>query len=71
MAYVSTTRVAASHGTSRLSGLVATLRNALAQRRIYAVTMAELNQLNDRELADLGISRFNIASVAHEAAYGK
>ena len=32
--------------------------------------LAELSQLSDRELADLGLSRHSIETVAHEAAYG-
>jgi uncharacterized protein YjiS (DUF1127 family) len=34
----------------------------------YRETVRELSQLNDRELDDLGISRFQIASVARQAA---
>jgi uncharacterized protein YjiS (DUF1127 family) len=40
----------------------------LRRRRIYSRTQAELSALTDRELADLGISRFDIARVAREAA---
>jgi uncharacterized protein YjiS (DUF1127 family) len=71
MAYVTTTRIAAHSRARRSTGLFGTLKAAFAQRRVYAQTLAELNQLNDRELADLGISRLSIAQVAHEAAYGK
>ena len=35
----------------------------------YRETVRELSQLNDRELDDLGISRFQIASVARQAAF--
>ena len=34
----------------------------------YHETVRELSQLSDRELDDLGISRFQIASVARQAA---
>ncbi len=71
MAYVTTTRIASQRSARRSGGLIGALKTAIAQRRVYAQTVAELNQLNDRELADLGISRFSIAEVAHEAAYGK
>jgi uncharacterized protein YjiS (DUF1127 family) len=71
MAYVTTTRIAHQDGNRRLAGLFGALKTAIAQRRVYMQTMAELNQLNDRELADLGLSRANITEVAHEAAYGK
>lgn len=71
MAFVTTTRIAHRSGARRIDGLIGALRTAIAQRRVYSQTLAELNQLNDRELADLGISRPSIAQVAHEAAYGK
>jgi uncharacterized protein YjiS (DUF1127 family) len=34
----------------------------------YHETVRELSRLNDRELDDLGISRFQIASVARQVA---
>jgi uncharacterized protein YjiS (DUF1127 family) len=34
----------------------------------YRETVRELSQLSNRELDDLGISRFQIASVARQAA---
>jgi uncharacterized protein YjiS (DUF1127 family) len=71
MTYISTTRTAPQQGARRISGLFGALKSAFAQRRIYTQTMAELGQLNDRELADLGIARCAIAAVAREAAYGK
>lgn len=36
---------------------------------LYRKTVRTLSQLSDRELADLGISRFHIASVARQAAF--
>ena len=47
--------------TSILSQIRAYLR--------YRETVRELSQLSDRELDDLGISRFQIASVARQAAF--
>lgn len=66
MAYVLSTR-----STERPSGLFAALGAALARRRVYSRTLAELSNLSDRDLAELGISRLSIADVAREAAYGK
>ncbi len=46
-------------------------RNAAAdirRRRIYNQTHAQLSALTDRELADIGISRIQIADVARDAA---
>jgi uncharacterized protein YjiS (DUF1127 family) len=70
MAYVNTTRAGMAQRTLRMHGLFAQLGDALARRRVYRRTLEELRQLSDRELADLGISRMNIADVAREAAYG-
>jgi uncharacterized protein YjiS (DUF1127 family) len=51
------------------------LRTALARRadrarrdRAYRKTYRELDQMSDRDLADIGITRFMIADVAAEAA---
>lgn len=50
-------------------------KNDLAERhakhRIYRNTLDELQALTGRELADLGMARSNLKSVAYEAAYGK
>ncbi|WP_372605039.1 DUF1127 domain-containing protein [Actibacterium sp.] len=44
-------------------------RDELKRRRIYTQTMRELSSLSDRELADLGLTRSMIRSLAIEAAY--
>ena len=44
--------------------LLAKLRNW----KRYRETVRELSRLSDRDLADLGISRFDIDSVARDAA---
>ncbi|AXQ92899.1 DUF1127 domain-containing protein [Cereibacter azotoformans] len=70
MAYANTTRIG-HHGLGdRVSALVASVKLALARRRIYRQTVRELNGLTTRELADLGIHRSMITRVAMEAAYG-
>lgn len=71
MAYVNSTPVARKGFADRLVVLRDAALAAIAQRRTYLRTVAELNALTDRELADLGISRLGIAEIAHEAAYGK
>lgn len=45
--------------------------NAWKKWRLYRRTRAELASLSDRELADIGLNRSMISSVAYEAAYGK
>ncbi len=49
----------------------ATVKTALARRAVYNRTLSELRALSDRDLADLGVSRFQITDLAREAAYGK
>ncbi|MFN5995594.1 MAG: DUF1127 domain-containing protein [Paracoccaceae bacterium] len=71
MAYVNTTRIARKGFADRLATLRDAVLTAISQRRTYLRTVAELNGLSDRELADLGISRLGITEIAHEAAYGK
>jgi uncharacterized protein YjiS (DUF1127 family) len=71
MAYVNTTRLARKGALDRLAVLKDGIVTALQQRRVYARTVAELNALSDRELADLGMSRLSIPEIAREAAYGK
>ena len=54
---------------------IAALRSAIAERlakyKIYTTTLHELSALSNRDLADLGLSRSMIKSIAAEAAYGK
>jgi uncharacterized protein YjiS (DUF1127 family) len=54
----------------RETGLVARLRQSLADYRNFRRTYDELDALSDRELADLGLSRPDIRFVANEAVYG-
>lgn len=42
----------------------------LNQRSVYNRTYNELSKLSDRELNDIGLSRYDIVSVAEEAATG-
>jgi uncharacterized protein YjiS (DUF1127 family) len=37
--------------------------------KLYRQTVLELSELSDRELADLGVARFDIARVAREGAF--
>ena len=50
-------------------GLMARIRKALDDYRLYRSTIAELDALNDRELADLGISRLSIRDIARDSVY--
>jgi uncharacterized protein YjiS (DUF1127 family) len=57
--------------SSRESSFFARLRQAIADYREYLATYEELGALNDRELADLGLSRLNVRDVAWDAVYGR
>lgn len=54
----------------RLRDGVAALVAAFAQAQQYRRTYDELSRLSDRELADLGMNRGNLRSVAYQAVYG-
>jgi uncharacterized protein YjiS (DUF1127 family) len=51
-------------------GLLAGVRKALTDYRLYRRTLAELENLSDRELRDLGLSRLSIRDVAYDSVYG-
>jgi uncharacterized protein YjiS (DUF1127 family) len=56
---------------ARLRALRADLAERAAKQRLFAQTRNELTNLSDRDLADLGLARADIADVAYQAAYGK
>ncbi len=55
-------------GRSFFHQMAEQLRGAIAKRKAYRAIFAELSALNDRELSDLGILRFNIDAIARDAA---
>lgn len=44
------------------------IRAFFARRAIYKQTCKELNGLTDRELSDIGISRYDIVRIAEQSA---
>lgn len=64
------TRAAPAGLFDRVSGMLQSIRDYNARRKVYRTTLAELRALNGRELADLGINKGMIRSIAYEAAYG-
>jgi uncharacterized protein YjiS (DUF1127 family) len=71
MAYVTTGAYARKGLLDRLAALKSDVLTAVRRQRTFSRTVAELNALTDRELADLGIARDAIRDIAHAAAYGK
>lgn len=57
---------ALAYAASRIEAL----RRSITEYRQYRNTLAELSALTDRDLNDLGISRYDIASIARESVYG-
>ena len=55
---------------SNLPGIFAGLGQRYARYKTYRNTFAELDDLSERELLDLGITKGNIRSIAYQAAYG-
>ncbi len=66
MAYANNTRTVTL--ADRFNALVADFAAARAQRKAYRTTFNELSELNDRELADMGISRSMIKSISLDAS---
>lgn len=63
----------ALNNTASVSWISSPLEAFRIRRKNYLVyrrTIRELSNLSDRDLADLGLSRSMIRSLAHEAAYG-
>ncbi len=54
--------------TSRLSAFFASLAQRWTAYQTYRHTLAELETLNDRELNDIGLSRWDIRRVARDSA---
>lgn len=71
MAYATETRTTTAAEGLRFGAIRAAIADRLAKYKLYRQTLDELAALNDRELADLGLSRGMIRGVAQEAAYGK
>lgn len=51
-------------------GFFRDLADAAAKRAAYRKTLSELRALGDRELDDLGLSRWDIDRVARQSVYG-
>lgn len=54
-----------------LGAYFARLRRSYADAREFRRTYNELSALSDRELTDLGLSRWDIANIARKTVYGE
>lgn len=72
MAYMNTNTQTVTRNSvlSMVAGVIADLKTASARRAAFREVYAELDRMTNRDLADIGISRDQIADVATKAAYG-
>ncbi|QXT41246.1 DUF1127 domain-containing protein [Gymnodinialimonas ceratoperidinii] len=70
MAYITGNRTATATFGQRLTELREAVAQSYGNWRVYRRTLNELNQLSNRELADLGMNASMIKRIALEAAYG-
>ena len=70
MAHVLNTNIASSSLFARLRGVAENARTSWALYKEYKRTYDELDALTDRDLADIGIRRCDIAGLARTHVYG-
>ncbi len=56
--------------SARLSAFLQGFKEARVKRIAYRQTVSELSSMSDRELHDLGFSRYEIQSMVHRHVYG-
>jgi len=71
MAFITDTRISGITLAERFATFRANLADAAAKRKVYNTTVTELSALSDRDLADLGVFRSDIQTIARQAAYGE
>ena len=57
-------------GERIMTNLIQTIRQALADRRAYSRALAEIAQLDERELRDMRVDRETLQDGAYRAVYG-
>ena len=58
-------------GNNWLSTVFSNIVTSYNRYRIYKQTVKELNAMSDRDLHDIGLSRYEIEDLAYESAYGE
>lgn len=71
MTYATQTSAPGLSLVQRIAEFAASVTDRLARNRVYHATVAEFASLSDRALADLGVGRGDIRSMASQAAFGK
>ena len=67
----SLTHLSVTLSVATITQSVANLRAGLSRYADYRRSCDELNKLTQRDLEDLGISRWDIPKIAHESVYGR
>ena len=70
MAFANTVQTHDVRTGDRFSNVFTNLTARYEAYKVYRKTFAELSDLSDRDLADLGIHRSSLRAIANEAAYG-
>jgi uncharacterized protein YjiS (DUF1127 family) len=71
MAYATDTATVGISFSQRFTEFCASVTERVEKARVYRTTATELQNMSNRELADLGITRDAIKGIAIQAAYGK
>ena len=71
MAFLTDTHIPGSNLFERIAAFRAATVSRAGQAREFRRVYNELSGMSDRDLADIGISRGMIRSIAIEAGYGK
>ncbi len=69
MAYATEIRIPGAALIERTGTFMSSLADRFAKYQLYRNTVRELEALSDRDLADLGLHRSSIRSIALESAY--
>ena len=71
MVYATDTAAVGISFGQRFAEFRASVTDRMAKARVYRATVTELQNLSNRELADLDINRGAINGIAIQAAHGK
>ena len=70
MAFVQTTQAARIDVSAIVRATFEEFKAARALRKKFRATVRELSAMSDRELADIGVNRYDIAGIAKAHVYG-
>ncbi len=71
MSVMSTNTTTLASLSQTLAATASTLWQRYTRYRMFRITLAEMQSMSPRELADFGVSRCEINRIAHECVYGQ